>query len=59
MDFSPQCAPGATASPGQSGCDRGLVSDLWAMRAVEVDPTRREARVEAGALLGQFDRESC
>jgi FAD/FMN-containing dehydrogenase len=28
------------------------------MRAVEVDPLTRRARVESGALLGQLDRES-
>src|SRR5258707_15873389 len=28
------------------------------MRAVEVDPVARVARVEAGALLGQLDREA-
>ena len=41
---------------GSAVCDDGLVIDLSAMNAVEVDPAARTARVQAGATWGDVDR---
>jgi FAD/FMN-containing dehydrogenase len=43
---------------GNAVCDGGLTIDLSAMKSVRVDPTKRTARVEPGATLGEFDKES-
>jgi FAD/FMN-containing dehydrogenase len=43
---------------GNAVCDGGLMVDLSAMRSVQVDPAARRATVEAGATLGDFDREA-
>jgi FAD/FMN-containing dehydrogenase len=43
---------------GSALCDDGLVIDLSAMRAVQIDPQRRRAYVEGGATLRDFDHEA-
>ncbi len=43
---------------GRASCDNGMVIDLSGMRAVLVDPERRTALVQAGATLGDVDRET-
>ena len=40
---------------GHGVCDRGVVIDLSLMRAIEVDPSARVARAQAGCLLGDLD----
>ncbi len=40
---------------GYGVCDGGMVIDLSGMRRVEVDPSRRVARAEAGALVRDLD----
>jgi FAD/FMN-containing dehydrogenase len=41
---------------GNAVCDGGLQLDLSSMRDVRVDPVKRRAHVEAGAVLGDVDR---
>ena len=46
---------GGHSIPGLSTVDDGIVIDLSAMRGAEVDPGRRTARVNGGALLAELD----
>jgi FAD/FMN-containing dehydrogenase len=41
-----------------SVCDDGLVIDTSLMKGVSVDPGQRTARVQAGVVLGELDRET-
>ncbi len=43
---------------GRALCDGGVVVDLSGMKGVFVDPKQRVARVQAGATLGDVDRET-
>lgn len=46
---------GGHSFPGKSTCDGGMMLDLSAMHAVDVDVQARTARVDGGALLGHLD----
>jgi FAD/FMN-containing dehydrogenase len=43
---------------GRALCDGGLVIDLCHMKGIHVDVRRRRVRVQAGATLGDVDRET-
>ena len=49
---------GGHSFPGLSVADDALVIDLSPMKGVRVDPDKRTARVQAGVLLGELDRET-
>ena len=49
---------GGHSFPGHSVCDGGIVIDLGPMKGIRVDPASRTARVQAGVLWGELDRET-
>jgi FAD binding domain/Berberine and berberine like len=49
---------GGHSFPGLSVADDAVVIDLSLMKGVRVDPETRNARVQAGVLLGELDRET-
>jgi FAD/FMN-containing dehydrogenase len=49
---------GGHSLPGLSVCDGGIVIDLGPMKGIRVDAEARTARVQAGVLWGELDRET-
>ena len=49
---------GGHSFPGLSVADGAIVIDLGLMKGIRVDPEARTARVQAGALWGELDRET-
>jgi FAD/FMN-containing dehydrogenase len=49
---------GGHSFPGLSAADDTLMIDLGALKGVRIDPQQRTARVQAGVLLGELDRET-
>ncbi|HEY6606991.1 MAG TPA: FAD-binding oxidoreductase [Gaiellaceae bacterium] len=49
---------GGHSFPGLSVADDALMIDLGPMKGVRVDPDARTARVQAGVLLGELDKET-
>src|SRR5512144_2524478 len=49
---------GGHSIPGFSTCDGGMVIDLSPMQGVQVDPSTRTARAQAGLTWSGFDHET-
>jgi FAD/FMN-containing dehydrogenase len=49
---------GGHSFPGLSMADDAFVIDLSPMKGVRIDPQERTARVQAGVLLGELDKET-
>jgi FAD/FMN-containing dehydrogenase len=56
--LSPAVRSGGHSFPGLSIADDAFVVDLGLMKGVRVDPEARTARVQAGVVLGELDRET-
>ena len=56
LPFSVRC--GGHGVSGSAVIDDGLLIDLSRMRSVSVDPEKKRANVEGGALLGDLDQET-
>jgi hypothetical protein len=57
-DFPVAVRGGGHSYPGHSVCDGGMVIDLGPMKGIRVDPEARRAKVQAGVLWGELDRET-
>jgi len=57
-DLSLAVRGGGHSAPGYGTNDGGLVIDLSGMRGIRVDPVRRVARAEGGALWCDLDHET-
>src|SRR5262249_40364797 len=49
---------GGHSFPGLSVADDAFMIDLSPMKGVRIDPDERTARVQAGVLLGELDKEA-
>ena len=49
---------GGHSFPGFSVCDGGMVIDLSPMKGIQIDREAQTARVQAGVLVGELDRET-
>jgi hypothetical protein len=49
---------GGHSFPGLSVADDAMMIDLSPLKGVRIDPQRRTARVQAGVLLGELDKET-
>ncbi|HEX5014810.1 MAG TPA: FAD-binding oxidoreductase [Candidatus Limnocylindrales bacterium] len=54
-DLEIQVQSGGHSAAGLRGTDGGIVVDLSAMRGVDVDASKRTARANGGAFLGELD----